>query len=114
MLSPTVDFEPPMLLCPGNIVMTVLEGITERVVEWLPPEVSDNSGTVNLVSQSGMSGGTYPVGTTTVSYIYEDASGNVATCSFDIIIITGKEVGTENKNLDFCDLMHLVGRHSVC
>ncbi|PIK52768.1 hypothetical protein BSL78_10343 [Apostichopus japonicus] len=84
-----VDSERPSLTCSGNIVLTVLEGVTERSVSWVEPVVMDNSGTVSLASQSHRSGDSFPVGTTTVLYTYQDPSGNVATCSYDIIIVTG-------------------------
>ncbi|XP_071824326.1 uncharacterized protein [Apostichopus japonicus] len=83
-----IDSERPSLTCSGNIVLTVLEGVTERSVSWVEPVVMDNSGTVSLASQSHRSGDSFPVGTTTVLYTYQDPSGNVATCSFDIIIVT--------------------------
>ncbi|XP_071823799.1 uncharacterized protein [Apostichopus japonicus] len=83
-----IDSQRPSLTCSGNIVLTVLDGVTERSVSWSEPVVMDNSGSVSLASQSHQSGDSFPVGTTTVLYTYQDPSGNVATCSYDIIIVT--------------------------
>lgn len=79
-----VDAEDPVITCPG----TVFAGC-DPVVNYTLPTVSDNcpGATVSLVS-GPPSGSTFPPGITTVTYEGEDASGNTATCSFDVSVDT--------------------------
>ena len=63
--------------------------------------VTDNCGyTANMVTGLA-SGSTFPLGTTTVTYEFSDASGNTATHSFDVTVDT---LGTYNlpANTEFC------------
>ncbi|MFN8165955.1 MAG: HYR domain-containing protein [Bacteroidia bacterium] len=57
---------------------------------WIAPTASDNCGTPTLTSNYN-SGDFFNIGTTTVTYTATDASGNVTTCSFDVVI-------TDNEN----------------
>ncbi|MDP6908411.1 MAG: HYR domain-containing protein, partial [Flavobacteriales bacterium] len=79
-----VDAEDPVINCAG----TVFAGCNP-VVNYALPTASDNclGVTVNLVSGPA-SGGTFSQGTTTVTYEAEDASGNTASCSFDVVVDT--------------------------
>ena len=52
---------------------------------WTEPTATDNSGMVTLTSDY-ISGGSFPVGTTTVTYTATDESGNTAECDFDVIV----------------------------
>ncbi|KAJ8041072.1 Hyalin [Holothuria leucospilota] len=82
-----VDTDPPMLLCPGNIVLTVLSGVNSIPIQWPLPIVSDISEPVTLVSASHNPGAEFPVGITTVRYEYADAFENTASCTFNIRIM---------------------------
>lgn len=72
--------------CPTDITQTSCESI----VTWTNPTASDNCSGFVLTSTHD-SGDTFPTGTTTVTYTLTDASGNEATCSFDVTI-TGTDV----------------------
>lgn len=76
------DAEDPVILCQG----TVFAGC-DTVVNYPLPTATDNcSGvTVNLVSGPA-SGDVFTQGTTTVTYEAEDAAGNTASCSFNVIV----------------------------
>lgn len=78
------DAQNPTIVCPP----TVLAGC-DTVVNYALPVASDNCPgvTTSLISGSA-SGGVFAPGTTTVTYEAEDASGNTATCSFDVIVDT--------------------------
>jgi hypothetical protein len=82
-----VDNIAPTLICPANFTV----GNCNSMVNFSPPFLSDNC-TVNataLVQTGGLfSGSTFPMGTTTQSFSYTDASGNSATCSFTITVGT--------------------------
>ena len=81
------DDEDPTIACPAPINVNVDAGICGAVVEFSTPEGFDNSGDVTVTQIAGpASGEIFPVGTTTVTFQVEDASGNTATCSFDVTV----------------------------
>ena len=58
-------------------------------MSWTEPTATDNSGDVNI-RQSHHPSEMFPVNETTgVAYIFEDPSGNAATCHFFITVETG-------------------------
>jgi len=70
--------------------------VCEAVATWPTPNMSDDCSTMTLVAtdQDGnivASGDTFLEGTTTITYTATDACGNVATCSFDIIVSCSTE-----------------------
>ncbi|XP_072016323.1 uncharacterized protein [Amphiura filiformis] len=81
-----VDDQPPVIQNCENVAATVGLNIGGVVVTWIEPTATDNSGTVNLVSRSRQPGQFFVVGTTPVTYRFQDGSGNVATCTFDVIV----------------------------
>ena len=86
-----VDREPPIITnCPRNIVEEINVGTGGTTINWQDPTVSDNSGSVSLLSQSHTSGTFFLPGTSRVAYVYEDSSRNRAVCSFTITIIESK------------------------
>ena len=98
------------LECPAPINVNVDAGICGAVVEFSTPEGFDNSGDVTVTQIAGpASGEVFPVGTTTVTFQVEDASGNTATCSFDVTVndneapeITSVSNITQNVDVDSC------------
>ncbi|XP_072172386.1 uncharacterized protein [Diadema setosum] len=84
----TVDEVGPVVTCPENIVVTVLEGVDAAFVDFDPPTVTDNAGATNLVASSAQSGDSFPVGTSAVIFEYADTAGNTGSCSFTITVLT--------------------------
>ena len=79
-----VDNQNPVITCPG----TVFAGCN-TTVNYPLPTATDNCPGVTVNLQSGpASGGTFTPGTTTVTYQALDASGNTASCSFDVVVDT--------------------------
>ncbi|MEA5459529.1 SdrD B-like domain-containing protein [Arcicella sp. LKC2W] len=79
------DTTPPVLsTCPADIIIKTRG--TSAIITWTEPTATDNCGTVVLTSTS-VSGGQFPVGTTTVIYTATDAKGNKATCSFVVNVV---------------------------
>lgn len=73
--------------CPGNITQGNDPGTCEAVVNYTAPVGEDNCAGAVTVQIAGLpSGSTFPVGTTTNTFEVTDASGNTATCSFDVIV----------------------------
>ena len=85
-----------------NIIQSVELGTSFRVIEWTEPTATDISGTVILDSQSHTSGSAFPVGVTTVTYIFTDGSNNDADpCVFTITIVEGKKYNLSCDYVEF-------------
>lgn len=70
--------------CPSTISVSA-NAFCEAEVTWEAPVVSDNCSGVTLTSTHER-GSTFQVGTTSVTYTATDASGNVTSCSFDVVV----------------------------
>ncbi|XP_071488839.1 hyalin-like [Diadema antillarum] len=81
------DTTPPVLTCP-DITRTVELGVTGTQVIWTEPIAADASGVAILVSRSSDPGTFFFVGTTDVTYTFTDGSGNTASCTFRVTVVT--------------------------
>ena len=77
--------------CPDDQFAIIELGLASAVVTFVEPTATDVSGTATLVTRSNAPGDSYPVGMTTVLYIFQDPTGNAATCSFLITVTTGND-----------------------
>jgi PKD repeat protein len=75
---------PVFLTCPTDIVFIPESDNCEAVVTWDIPTASDNCNAV--VVSPFQPGATFPVGTTTITYIATDPSENTATCTFTVTV----------------------------
>ena len=83
----TADTTPPVVIeCPDTVTYTIPPGATTRVVTWLEPISTDNSGVRPTVGQSHRPGDTFRLGTTEVMYTFSDQAGNTASCAFLVTI----------------------------
>ena len=99
------DNESPTITCPGDVGVNNDAGNCSAVVAIAAPTTGDNCGvTLQTWSMAGatglsspgtgindVSGQTFNVGVTTVTYYIEDAAGNSAQCTFDVTV-------TDNEN----------------
>ena len=97
LMFPTADDTPPRVTCPAHIIKTdIPRGITGRFIDWVEPTVSDLSmqsdSVIELKRQSHDLNSFFPLGTTVVSYGYEDWAGNKASCRFNVTLIQGKDL----------------------
>jgi hypothetical protein len=79
-----VDNQPPVVTsCPANIELFDCE----EIVTYDLPKATDNCDdlTMELVSGFG-TGGLFPVGVTTETYVFTDAGGNETECSFTVTL----------------------------
>ncbi|XP_071824175.1 uncharacterized protein [Apostichopus japonicus] len=82
-----VDTTPPAISnCPPDQIVTIELGDAGRTVSWLEPTASDLSGTERLISRSNPPDSFFRVGDTTVTYVFQDASGNENNCSFVVTV----------------------------
>jgi len=88
-----IDNEAPEITCPANIMVNNDAGVCEAVVNYSLPTVTDNctSGIVPNLTTGSASGSAFPVGTTTVTYLAEDAGGNTTQCSFTVTVIDNED-----------------------
>ena len=85
-LSVTLDSQEPIVTeCPTDITRNSNSGNTVNIT-WAPPTATDNTGMVTLTSDYNP-GDSFAIGTTVVTYTATDASGNTATCSFNVTVV---------------------------
>src|SRR6266545_1064289 len=78
------DTQPPTITCPANIVVQTAPNATSAVVNFAATG-SDNC-PASVLSYSPPSGSIFPLGTTIVTATNTDASGNTATCTFNVTV----------------------------
>ncbi len=87
-----IDAVPPTIDCPAAISVNADAGFCGATVSYPIPDVNDNCGIASLTQTVGLgSGSVFPVGTTTESYEVVDLSGNVATCSFEVVVVDAED-----------------------
>jgi hypothetical protein len=78
------DDQDPVITCPANITMPAPVGFCNKTVTYAAATYVDNC--INMIDYSHPSGGTFPVGTTTVTATAEDPEGNTDDCTFTITV----------------------------
>src|SRR5207247_1041782 len=79
------DTQNPVLTCPANLVLPADAGRCNRSNVTFTVTATDNCAVTNLVS-TPPSGGTFPLGVTTVTNTATDASGNTSVCFFTVLV----------------------------
>jgi gliding motility-associated-like protein len=90
------DNEVPTIVCSPNITQTADAGVCDAAVIVPAPVTGDNCAVatiVNSYNSTANADDTYPVGTTTITWIVTDIHGNINTCTQDITI-TDDEIPT--------------------
>ena len=97
----------PTITCPPNQTVnpTTLAG---AVVTYTAPVGTDNcSGATTTRTAGPASGSTFPIGTTTVTYVVTDACGNTASCSFTVTV-TDPYCSADHKKVYVCHNGHTI------
>ncbi|MBR9833447.1 HYR domain-containing protein [bacterium] len=76
---------PMIMSCPTSIIQTADAGSCNAIVTWTTPAAADNCGIDSLIASHNPNS-TFPIGTTTITYIAYDESLNTDTCTFTITI----------------------------
>jgi hypothetical protein len=77
---------PSIANCPANIALTTTG--TTAIATWTAPIATDACTATTLTSNFN-SGGSFPIGSTTVTYTARDVANNAATCNFTIAVTQG-------------------------
>jgi hypothetical protein len=80
------DVTAPVITCPGAVTTANDAGICGAVVNYTV-NYDDNCSGASIAQTAGLaSGATFPVGTTTNTFVVTDVGGNTATCSFTVTV----------------------------
>lgn len=80
------DAEAPTIDCPSDLTVSSDAGACSALVNYNIVG-SDNCPGITITQTAGLaSGANFPIGITTNSFDIEDASGNVTSCSFNVIV----------------------------
>ncbi|XP_072045206.1 hyalin-like [Amphiura filiformis] len=86
-----VDTRPPVVLnCPSDMTTRANSGM-KTPLSWVEPTASDVSGRVTLIVKSHSPGDIFHDGNTTVMYLFMDSSGNMAVCTFSVLVNAEEE-----------------------
>ncbi|MEZ5001690.1 MAG: HYR domain-containing protein [Chitinophagales bacterium] len=80
------DDEDPTISCPANITQSTDANTCGAMVIYTVSGTDNCTGEIISITAGFESGETFPLGTTTNTYVITDAAGNTATCSFDVTI----------------------------
>ncbi len=81
------DNTPPVLNCPASVPVGTSGGNCSGVATFAPTATDNCTSNVAVVQTSGpASGSVFSLGSTPVSFSATDAAGNMATCSFNVIV----------------------------
>lgn len=97
-VTATASDPAPVLNAPANIVQPADPGQPMAVVTYAA-SADDNCGGVNLVS-SHPSGTAFPIGTTTVTLMATDSTGNVTTRTFTVTVTDGQAPMLSGESVD--------------
>jgi hypothetical protein len=86
------DNEDPVFRCPTDVIAHARIGTAGVEVSYPGLSASDNCPNLKLEMIEGiLTGAVFPVGVTTLKYKATDASGNTATCSFNVTVTNSDE-----------------------
>ncbi len=71
--------------CPSTVFVSTDCDAATASATWSEPSVTDDCGTPSA-SASHNPGDSFPIGTTTVTYTYDDGFNAPVTCSFDVVV----------------------------
>jgi hypothetical protein len=81
------DVELPTIACPSDITTTNDLGQCGAIVTYAAPVGTDDCSSATTMQTSGLaSGSLFPVGKTTNTFEVTDAAGNMASCSFIVLV----------------------------
>jgi hypothetical protein len=80
------DNTPPVVVCPANVVVNNTPGQCQAPATYMATTTDDCTDNP-AISYSIPSGSVFPVGTTPVTVVATDVSGNSASCNFNVTVV---------------------------
>jgi hypothetical protein len=80
------DTQAPTITCPSNITATTAPNATSTTVTYPSPATASDNCPGTTITYSPASGSSFNLGTTPVTATAKDASGNTATCTFNVTV----------------------------
>lgn len=77
------NIKPVIANCPANITIEATSSC-QAAVTWVEPTATDNCSAT--LTRSHAPGNSFPLGTTAVTYTATDPSGNITTCTFNVVV----------------------------
>jgi hypothetical protein len=103
-IAMTLDTIPPVIVCPGNIVVQTCDP-KGASVSWPDPEVTDNYISNPTFTCTPHSGSLFPIGMTMVMCEGRDSCGNTSQCSFKVTVVPDAEIpGTDTDDDGLSDI----------
>lgn len=95
-----IDNTPPTISCTADITVGFNPAVNGAVVTYTTPVGSDNCpGAITNQTTGLASGSTFPLGTTTNTFVVTDASGLTASCSFKVTVALTSIVGLDSVSI---------------
>lgn len=119
------DEEDPQVTCPGNITVDTTPGQCGANVNVPIINATDNCAIASIINDFNSGGanasGTYPLGTTTVTYTVTDTANRTTTCSIDVTVVNTQSpeitlLGADTITLEACNTYNELGAtaNDVC
>lgn len=96
-----VDTTPPTISCPVDILVNYDPAVGGAVVNYTAPVGTDScAGTLTANQTAGLpSGATFPIGSTTNTFVVTDPAGLTASCSFKVNVALTSIVGLDSVSI---------------
>jgi hypothetical protein len=85
------DNEDPTIACPSDVAVNNDNGVCGAVVTFSITSTDNCAGEIITQTAGLSSGSIFPIGVTTNTFLVTDASGNTATCSFDVTVTDNED-----------------------
>jgi uncharacterized repeat protein (TIGR01451 family) len=96
-----VDTLPPTISCQADVLVDFNPAVGGAVVTYSAPVGTDScAGTLTATQTTGLaSGATFPLGTTTNTFVVTDGAGLTASCSFKVTVALTSIVGLDSVSI---------------
>lgn len=84
-----IDKYPPQLICPNDVTLSITNSTeTAKKFDFSLPDATDNCIVSKVIQISGAkSGSAFPLGTNQLKFRATDNSGNIAECSYNVVVV---------------------------
>jgi hypothetical protein len=84
-----IDKYPPQLVCPNDVTLNITNSTeTAKIFDFSFPDATDNCSVSKVIQIAGAkSGSAFPLGTNQLKFRATDNSGNIAECSYNVVVL---------------------------